>query len=149
MKKFRLIVSMILCLTLLGSASMPAFAAENTISSANTTYSNDNFHKTNGVYCEGGGATFYTTITKECSTLKIRGVCYGNQSTTRVTVVVYFGDTNNKAASGTIYLNGNYYTLTAAETNLTPGDKYPVGTYRVVVTPFAPGDYEVSSYFYI
>ena len=130
------IISMIMIVTLMMVFSVNAFAAENT-----STYST--LHKTNGVGMENGGkATYTTTTTRECTIIKVRGTCDVTVNNW-VTIRVYNPDFSDTVpvASGSVRLDGNYYTI-AQNTS------FPAKTYTVEVDPAFSGGYDVATFFY-
>ena len=97
-------------------------------------------HKVNGSSTNNGAFHYTSTTTATCSTLKASGTCDATSNKYASVVVRLNGTT---VASGTIYLNGNEYTLTKYNVS-----NYPPGTYDVYVTPSCSGWVGVSTYFY-
>lgn len=130
---FKRIVSMVMVFTLVFAFSATAFAASG-------------FHKVNGVGCENGGDSSYTTTTTvACSRITVQGTSDNNNSL-HVFITITGKTAGSIVTDKEVILNGKEYNVITYT-----GADLPVDTYTVTVKPkagYSSVGYEVSTFFY-
>lgn len=145
---FTIYVSLIFAITCLYTctafAEKSEFVTEKEIGIQSISTRGNTIHKTNGIGTEKGGIGSYTsTITRNCDTIKVQGICLGNPGDKTVVVTVYPDTNHNRpVAYGKVLLDGQYHKLsTMYVTHFSPG------TYYIVISPYFSGGYDVSTFF--